>query len=244
MIRDTLTVIWKEVNEFLLLSNRPMRSGWLLLIGVIGFLVAMPALGDESWLTASLTLWLGFPPLFVTLFIPDSFAGERERHTLETLLATRLPDRAIFFGKYLAPIIVVWLTIEVGMFLSLLPLNLLHSQGALLFFSFETFISGTLLSLLLCMYGGSIGITASLSAPSVQIAQVRTGLAMTFTFLLPFLLLFLATQVFGFTLEQIVGFFRERSALEMTALVSGVLFVLTASLLTIAMGRFRRSRLI
>ena len=37
--------------------------------------------------------------------VPDSFAGERERHTLEKLLASRLADRSILLGKYAAAIL-------------------------------------------------------------------------------------------------------------------------------------------
>ena len=50
-------------------------------------------------------------------FIGDAIAGERERHTLETLLASRMPDRAILLGKVIAIVLYAW-----GMgVLSLLP---------------------------------------------------------------------------------------------------------------------------
>ena len=46
--------------------------------------------------------------MMVSSLVADSFAGERERHTLETLLASRLPDRAILAGKLLVPVAVAW----------------------------------------------------------------------------------------------------------------------------------------
>src|SRR5258705_13563545 len=43
---------------------------------------------------------LCLPFMILQSIIVDSFAGERERHTLETLLASRLSDRAILLGKF------------------------------------------------------------------------------------------------------------------------------------------------
>ncbi len=40
--------------------------------------------------------------------ISDVFAGERERGTLETLLATPLSDRALFVGKVLSRVVYAW----------------------------------------------------------------------------------------------------------------------------------------
>jgi ABC-2 type transport system permease protein len=37
--------------------------------------------------------------MYVSALVPDAFPGERERHTLETLLSSRLPDAAILLGK-------------------------------------------------------------------------------------------------------------------------------------------------
>ena len=36
--------------------------------------------------------------------IADGIPGERERHTLETLLASRLSDRSILLGKVMAAV--------------------------------------------------------------------------------------------------------------------------------------------
>jgi ABC-type Na+ efflux pump permease subunit len=46
--------------------------------------------------------------------ITDSIAGERERQTLETLLASRLPDRAILLGKVAAITLLGWLLLALG----------------------------------------------------------------------------------------------------------------------------------
>jgi ABC-2 type transport system permease protein len=106
MIRDVLTVAWKEWLEFL--QPEPSRrfrpvKGLLFLLGG-GLFVGWQMDPDfgRSWLTVFLVSFLAV--MFVTGVIPDSIAGERERHTLETLLSTRLPDHSILLGKVLAAV--------------------------------------------------------------------------------------------------------------------------------------------
>ena len=72
------------------------------MIAVFG--VFLPLQNGASWVTSPITMvyWAWMPLMLVTGVIADSFAGERERHTLETLLASRLPDRAILLGKVAA----------------------------------------------------------------------------------------------------------------------------------------------
>jgi len=66
--------------------------------------------------------WL--PLLLVGALVADSFAGERERKTLETLLASRLSDRAILLGKIAALVSYGW-----GLALSSLVLSLLAAAA-------------------------------------------------------------------------------------------------------------------
>ena len=101
MIDDILTVMWKE-RKGLLRYQGSRRTTILNLVVLVPTLsIIMPLVAGREWgdsfqvLIAALVL----PVLLVGLHIPDSFAGERERHTLETLLSSRLPDQAILFGK-------------------------------------------------------------------------------------------------------------------------------------------------
>ena len=65
------------------------------------FGVFLPLQSGAEWVQSPSTVfyWGWVPLMLVAGAMADSFAGERERHTLETLLASRLPDRAILFGK-------------------------------------------------------------------------------------------------------------------------------------------------
>ena len=102
MWNDVKCIIWKEWREQF--GSRGLRgmAGILLTVGVFG--VVLPLQMGRSWAAspASIMVWLWVPMFMVSTVIADAFAGERERHTLETLLATRLPDRAVLFGKMAA----------------------------------------------------------------------------------------------------------------------------------------------
>jgi ABC-2 type transport system permease protein len=99
-MNDLITMMWKESKDLL------FQGGWkawirpVLLVGIMG--VYLPLQVGIQWLTLSpieifVVLWI---PFFVIItFIGDAIAGERERHTLETLLASRINDRAILLGK-------------------------------------------------------------------------------------------------------------------------------------------------
>ena len=68
----------------------------ILYFGVVGPLQAGARFVDDAdpWFVVVV-----LPVLAVVVTAPDSFAGERERKTLRTLLAGRLTDRAILWGK-------------------------------------------------------------------------------------------------------------------------------------------------
>ena len=100
---DILTMLWKELKDVL------FQGGWrslirpLIVIGMMGIYLPLqlgPQWVDLTPLAMLLLLWI---PFFVIIsVIGDIIAGERERHTLETLLASRMPDRAILLGKVVA----------------------------------------------------------------------------------------------------------------------------------------------
>src|SRR6266542_3129096 len=100
MITHLPTMIWKEWREFLLQRDRSRKD--LLIRTVIAAAVFVFFVGrvGAAFIDRPSVLMM---PAAVLLFcviaiVADSFAGERERHTLETLLATRLSDGTILFG--------------------------------------------------------------------------------------------------------------------------------------------------
>src|SRR6185503_5143880 len=106
MLNDVGTMVWKELKEVAARTSQS-RSDTIktvvVLIVIIGVLV-----WRASFLMSNLGVLI--VPSFVLVqllagIMADSFAGERERHTLETLLATRLSDLAILMGKICAGVL-------------------------------------------------------------------------------------------------------------------------------------------
>jgi len=107
VIREALIVLRKELTE--MFGDWHSAYGALIqaaiLVAICG--VVVPADNPAVWLDpGQLALLYGaFPAVLAATFAADSFAGERERKTLETLLATPLGESAIFVGKLAAAIL-------------------------------------------------------------------------------------------------------------------------------------------
>lgn len=107
-MRDAFTVLQKELRE--IVGERQSRRGGLVqavvIIAVMG--VLYPASTWRFWLTPhplAIVYFAFFPGMLAVTVAADAFAGERERKTLETLLATPLGEWAILLGKASAAIL-------------------------------------------------------------------------------------------------------------------------------------------
>ena len=162
MMADIGTVLWKEWREILSWGGSRGKAGVLIFIGVFGIL--MPLEMGPAWVEspALLAYWAWVPMLLVISVIADTFAGERERHTLETLLASRLPDRAILLGKVAAAVGygagVTWLSLLLG----LVTVNLAVRHGGMLLYSPTVALEILGLSLTSAMLAASGGALVSL----------------------------------------------------------------------------------
>ena len=243
MIADLWTVMWKEWKEFLLVrgSRRGSLVQLLLNLGVFG--VFLPWQFRQMWLESVWTVfWVLFAALFWTApVIVDSFAGERERHTLETLLASRLSNRAILFGKFLAALAYVWGQILVSLLLGAVVVNLVHGRGQFLLYRASVGLGAAGLGLLGAGLVAGVGILISLRAPTVRQAQQTLLIPFTIVMLLPSI----GTMLLPADLQA--RFFKWMMEADVTPFVLGVLAVLLvidAALLAAALARFQRARLI
>lgn len=110
-------------------------------------------------------------PVLLT-FIGDAIAGERERHTLETLLASRIGYRAILLGKLIVTVGYAWGMALVGLLLSLVLVNLLSGHGSWTFYHpLNVFLEALVLSLLSSVLGASAGVQISLRSATVRQAR-------------------------------------------------------------------------
>ena len=175
--------------------------------------------------------------VLVAIIVPDSFAGERERHTLQTLLASRLPDRAILFGKIAVALAFAWGLTLIVLLLSLVSVNIAHWDGQLLLYTPPIALGNLALSFLVATLTAGAGILISLRAATVQEAAQKLMAIL----LVPGLLAQIVPLMFR---DQIGPFIQAVNGPRLLVIVVGVLVVVDVAVLLAAMARFRRARLI
>jgi len=232
---DIWTMLWKESKDVL------FQGGWrslirpLFVIGIMG--IYLPLQFGSQWVALTplamlLLLWI---PFFVVIsFIGDAIAGERERHTLETLLASRMPDRAILLGKIVATVLYAWGMGILSLLLGLVLVDLLRTQGNWMFYPLDLFVVALVLILLASVLATSAGVLVSLRVSTVRQAQQILSIGtIVFVFGVTFVLRALpANVVSSLTYAQFL----------LSAMA--VLAVLDTILLGLSLMSFRRSRLI
>lgn len=247
MIADILNVAQKELKEIVLarstggFNRRGGPFSLLLLVGVFG--IFLPYNSGPAWIDSPTTLFLwSWVPLFlVSSVTADSFAGERERHTLETLLASRLSDQAILFGKVLAAVLYGWGLAMVSVVLGVVTVNVAFWDGTLRLYPAGFAVAGILLALLGAGLAATAGVLVSLRSSSVRQASQTMSLAIVVMLLVPaFGLRALPPETQTRLMQGVMG-------LNLTQILLGVvavLLVLDLALLGAAMARFKRARLI
>src|SRR5579872_3920951 len=169
-------MIWKEAKDSLLQGGREAWVRPLIMIGFLGLF--LPWQLKQSWLAlspAAMLLILALP----FLFVGDAIAGERERHTLETLLASRISGRAILLGKTVVMAGTAWGMALLSLLLGLLSANLASGQGRWAFYgSFGLLVEALTLCLLTRLLATSVGVLISLRSATVRQAQQRVMVVM------------------------------------------------------------------
>ena len=240
---DVFTVAWKEWRELLQLggSHRGGRFSLVILIGVFGVFLPLQAGADWVQSPATVFYWGWVPLMLVGSAVADSFAGERERHTLETLLASRLPDSAILLGKMFAAVTYGWGMVLIMLALSLVTVNLSARTGPLLVFPWRFAVGAPLLALLGSGLAATAGVLVSLRAPTVRQAAQTLNVGVLLLIFIP---------VLG--MQALPDSLKAQMAARATAIgadgllwvSAGLLALLDLSLLAVAFARFRRSRLV
>ena len=244
MIPDVAAVVWKERKAVL---RQPGSRTRLLFtigtpIGVFGLYTPLSAGPDWVRDIDSLLIAVFVPMLVAMITTPDSFAGEKERRTLSTLLASRLSDRAILFGKVVFNVALAWGFALVTLLISLIVVNVATSNGGLLMLTPLLLAADVLISFLVAVLAVSVGVVVSLRSATVQQAQ-QTLAAVLFSIPL----------VLGPILFLVASRWPEWGPQELLSGVDPVVALLGATLalvaldavfLALGMAHFRRDRLI
>lgn len=229
-MRDIITVFRKEMKEWLHAKGGLATIFFNLLIYMGIFGVVLPLAQVEIWKVPNqLTVFYFFflPSMIASTTTADAFAGERERKTLETLLSTRLSDRAIFLGK-LAAVFVYTATMLFAVDLTVLTVaNIADSSPHFFMFPGETlFVLGPV-AWIITLFAANLGLFISLKVPSARIAQ-QIGSFGSLIISLPFL--------FG-----VIGLSMSWNSL----IIAGIVLLAAAVLSTAAsIALFQRQKLI
>ena len=171
-MNDIVTIVRKELKVYWYArgSLRSRLLSYLPILLIFG--VVMPLQDRESWTEGPVPglIFMMLPFILSAHTVADSFAGERERHTLETLLATRLSDRDIYLGKVLAAVIY-----SVGMawicaLLSWVTLNVTRPEGPMFMYSSPMLAMIGVGALLMGLLTAAAGVLVSLRAATVRSA--------------------------------------------------------------------------
>jgi ABC-2 type transport system permease protein len=247
MITDIRTMIWKESKSLLRYQGRRSQLAISLLTPLIVSAI-FPIQFGMDWANGYFSLFVGIaiPLLVVGITVPDAFAGERERHTLETLLASRLPDRVILFGKILVCVITGWVVSILVFMLSLVVLNLAHGQGGVILYNPRVLAAQLALSLGMSLLVATLGVLFSMSAPTVQIAQQNLFTSIMVPMMLigfiPMIVLLLPalTEKFYF----VKNFITNINFNQVVWLGIGMVILADGVLVWINLRRFKRPRLV
>ncbi|MHB8621006.1 MAG: ABC transporter permease [Chloroflexota bacterium] len=235
------TVIWKEWKEYLAQGGGRRGPLGLLILAVPG--VFMPWSFARIWLTSPVPVFIAaYVSLFmVTSIIADSFAGERERHTLETLLASRLPEAAILLGKVAAAVLYAWMFSVASLLIALVTVNVARPGQPNPIYSWQIGVAALVAGLLVALLWSALGVLTSLRAATIRQAQQRLSVAMMVLFFIPVVGVGALPAAFRTRLLRTLASGGGASI----AVIAGLgILALDAVLLWVALARFRRPRLI
>ncbi len=243
MIGDIRTIMSKEFREILQVKGTMKGTSFRILIflGIIG--VFTPYQMGKEWVQSPFVLFysLWFPFMLVSTVIADVFAGEKERHTLETLLASRLSDTAILLGKVISASLYAWGMVLGMLLVGLVTVNATHGHGKLLLYPAPVGLGSVALSLLVSLLAASLGVLVSLRASTVRQAQQTLSIGAILIIIVPMLGIQMLPNELKSRLLHSISHVDVMSAVLIAVAAVVVLDIL---LLAFTMSRFKRARLI
>ncbi|HPH96333.1 MAG TPA: ABC transporter permease subunit [Anaerolineaceae bacterium] len=242
MINDIVSILWKEWRE--LFRQRGLRSAlvnWGVMVFLIG--VLMPTQVGAEWFSIPMLslIWCWMPMLAVAGTVTDAFAGERERHTLETLLASRMPDRGIFAGKLLTSVLFGWSIQLGGLMAATITINVTYGKGQFLFYSLDFFAVWLVITLLLMTLISAIGVLVSLRSSTVRQAYQKMSLAFLALVFIPTIL---GPMLPSNMLAAVNNFLVNTPPVPALWAACAVFLVFDLGLVAFGLARFQRARLI
>jgi ABC-2 type transport system permease protein len=242
MIQDLFTIIDKELKDMYFQRGHRLSNFLRLLFMIEILCISMLMQYGPRTLSSPATLlqWAWFPYVFIFGETADSFAGERERHTLETLLASRLSDLVILFGKLIAIVIYGCSLAGIMLLNNLLIVNNSFGQGHFIGYVPRLFGEAVLMILGVSIFTTALGILVSLRAKSVRTANQTMSLLVFLPVILGMVVLMLPRPSLD-QLEFLLPLLKNKSILPGLYIL---LYSVDLLLLGLCIQRFRRHKLV
>lgn len=243
MIDQIRTVAWKEWKALGDQTGIRGVAGMAVLIAMVLLMgVGMPWMAGPEFFASPLTL-IAYPFIGSSVAanpVIDSFAGEKERRTLETLLASPLDDRAILLGK-------MWVGLAAGFTVPMLLYGL-----ALVTVNVQVWGSGFVLPPSWAVIGVagmsagmvglvcSAGIVASMRASTVRQAAQSFGYGVFGLFVTPVIVATVLPTTFK---TEAGSWLTQQDPVALVLFMVGALLALDTVFFWLALRSFRRGRL-
>lgn len=243
MIGDLGAVLWKEYRE--ILNMRGSKRGAFMAVAFVVFFIGVffPLQYGHGWTDSPISLmtWFMTSFIFASATIADAIAGERERHTLETLLSTRLPEQALLLGKITAAVSYALGIAFLANLMSIVAVTVAYGGGRILMFSPGIMLSGIATGFLTASIVANAGTLVSLRAATVRQAHQTMSIATMIVFFSPMIILRVVPQEY---FKSVQSYLAGTDTLSIAVTVFLVFLAADIVLFRIALGRFKRSRMI
>jgi ABC-2 type transport system ATP-binding protein len=242
VFRDIATVIRKELREITNASGSgaSMKTNVTIAAVMLVICAILAALLPPEVLASPLVLVVNMIAFLVVLAsVGDSFPGERERHTLETLLASALPDEALLLGKIVASVFYGWTIVMIVLMTVLIGANATNFP---IIYPLSTLLNVLVATPLILIFVSAAGVLLCMRVATVRAAQPRLMGSFLGLWILGVVVIKFMPQEWS---QQARATMSSESG-RFYALLSQILIfaALDMVVLAMAMVRFRRSRLL
>lgn len=239
MFNQISAVVWKEAHE--LFQQRGLRGAlfnWLIMVGLGGIFIPLQSEGQWFSNPFFMIVWAWLPMISVMQIVSDTFAGERERHTLETLLASKLTDQAILWGKVLSVVFYGWSIQFASLILAAVVENIATWTGSIQFYTVTTLVGLVPLIMLLIVLVAAFGTLVSLRSATVRSAYQKM--------MIGFFILIFGFSALAKVMPGWITFLESIQDIKLPTLLLGSLGLLLIDSILIMVGasRFKRETLI
>jgi len=237
MINQIQAIVWKEWREFFFQQSIKGKLQTIVLIAAIG--VILPINKGPQWFNFSFFYGVAVigPLIMAVTIVCDLFVGERERHTLETLLASRLSDKGIVLGKILFAVSYATCITILLLMLNVVALNVEYYKGTFLIFSFKSALILAAINFFSAFFTALVGIAITIGAKTVKQGQLTLTITLLALVLLPTILLRILPNGFRNTISH---YYTSISSETIFLLASLGLVIIDLLILKMIFYRFKK----